>query len=690
VLILAATGAANGDSAWRPIECWPADASPQARYEPLRMLDDFEAPELKWQPLVGDQLAKAALSRDASERHEGLASLQVNYDFIGKPDFEYVQIQGQCEFAAPGLGIGFWLKHDGTAFPLRMRVVDASGESHQFELEGSTAAGWQYVAGRLDGPSSHWGGDNNGRLDYPCQLSGLLFDRPEKGFVGTGRMWIDDVALVKPRKPESQPLKIEVQNHRFGNLYAVGDKVSLRASGPGERIRWVATSFFGRELARGEGPSPTTAGFTLDEPGWYSCTWELFADGRVVAAQTFACAALVDGTTAARSDFVGVCTHYGQNRYPLETMDLMLRYGIDQYRDEISWRGYEAQPGQYALPDYAAAFLQRSSQLKLRPLLIFDYSHPHYDDGGYPNSPAAITGFANYAADLARRTRGTVPMFEVWNEWTGGCGMDGRPGKHDAEAYGQLLKPTYAAVKAARADATVVGIGGEYGARCADDIVTAVRTAGPDSLDAWSIHPYRYPRSPESSDLAGEVTRIAARVAAAGVKSKAWITEIGYPTHRTSGGSSLAAQARHCVRTFVLLQATGEVEKVFWYDLKDDGLQRDYNEHNFGLLQHEHYNCAPKPALVALSTFIRLTGGAEFQALKQSGDSYAALYRRADGSAAIVAWTSRRTAPLRCQGKLTQVCDMLGGSHELAAEFELSENPVYLVGDALSLEDCQF
>jgi hypothetical protein len=175
--------------------------------------------------------------------------------------------------------------------------------------------------------------------------------------------------------------------------------------------------------------------------------------------------------------------------------------------------------------------------------------------------------------------------------------MRGRPGVHDGEAYGRLLQPTYVAVKQAFPDVTVGGIGGEYGPKCADHVLDAVHTAGPDAMDAWSIHPYRYPRSPEGSGLMEEVTGIAAEVAAAGVKTKAWVTEIGYPTHRISGGSDEATQARYCVRTLALLQATRVVDQVFWYDLKDDGLSREYNEHNFGLIHHQRFHCAPSQSV---------------------------------------------------------------------------------------------
>ena len=60
------------------------------------------------------------------------------------------------------------------------------------------------------------------------------------------------------------------------------------------------------------------------------------------------------------------------------------------------------------MPPHAAAYLKRAAELKMRPLIIFDYNNPHYDDDGFPNSPEAIAAFAAYAVDLARQTRGTV------------------------------------------------------------------------------------------------------------------------------------------------------------------------------------------------------------------------------------------------------------------------------------------
>ncbi|HUT88077.1 MAG TPA: glycosyl hydrolase [Thermoguttaceae bacterium] len=670
---------------WQTVACVPADLPPEAMFEVTQPVDDFEAAALAWQALEGGQNAKCLLGRDAEMRHGGQAALRVDYDFVGKPEYEYIQITTPLDVPTAGCAFGFWLNHGGTSFPTRLRMVDASGETHQVELFSGGQPGWQFVAGSLDGPSTSWGGDGNRRRDYPCRLVGICLDRPERGYVGKGSLWVDEVALLRPRDP-SRTLRVETPDGRFGNLYAVGESVLLRASGQGDHVRWSLDDFWGRTLARGEGPAAgVEARFLLEQPGYFACRLELLRGAEPVEIQLFCCAALPDGEEAARSDFVGVSSHYGQNNYPLPSMDLMRRYGIDQFRDEIAWRSYETEKGRRVMPAHAAAYLKHAAELKMRPLIIFDYNNPHYDDDGFPNSPEAIAAFAAYAVDLARQTRGTVGTFEVWNEWIGGCGMGGRPGDHGPEAYGRLLKATYAAVKQAFPDRTVVGIGGEYGRDCAENIVRALGTAGSDSMDAWSIHPYRYPRSPERSDLVGEVQRIADRVEKAGAHQPVWVTEIGWPTHRTSGGSDERVQARYCVRSLALLQSTGAVEKVFWYDFKDDGTRRDYNEHNFGLVRHQTYRCAPKPGVVAMSVFIRMTSRADFRELRRDGSAYTAWYRRPDGRDVVVAWTEAGSQRVSWVGKLETAVDIMGAAHAVSDSIELTENPVYLVGSGLRL-----
>jgi hypothetical protein len=474
--------------AWAPVQCIPADPTPDRLFDVEAPFEGFEQGIQGWSAAEGSQMARASVKQDASEHHGVKASLRVDYDFTGKKDYEYILIQGPVLFPQPGKSLGFWINHDGNPFLFRLRVTDKSGECHQFETLCSMAAGWQFVTCSLSSPSSSWGGDGNKQLDYPCKLDGILIDRPERGFIGRGTLWIDDVCLVRKAAPLTNSLKLETLQGRLGNLYAVGDTVSLRASGDGERIRWTAKDYFGVELSRGEGPARSIEmSATLKYPGWFVFKTDLIANGRVTATRLFPCAAVIGGKETARSGFFGVCTHF--SGYPLATMRLLQSYGIDQFRDEISWGAYEVQKDRLAMPGYGAAFLKRSKELGMRPLLILCYADRFHDHGDYPNSPEAIEAFGKYSVDVVRQTRGLVDRFEVWNEWVGGCGMEGRNGQHDGEAYGKLLAPTYQAIKAAFPETKVVGIGGEYGAQCAENILGAIRTAGTNSMDAWSIHP---------------------------------------------------------------------------------------------------------------------------------------------------------------------------------------------------------
>jgi hypothetical protein len=125
------------------------------------------------------------------------------------------------------------------------------------------------------------------------------------------------------------------------------------------------------------------------------------------------------------------------------------------------------------------------------------------------------------------------------------------------------------------------------------------------------------------------------------------------------------------------------VEKAYWYDLKNDGRKREYNEHNFGVVWHEAFNLAPKPAAAALSVFARLTAGAAVQTLWQEGAAWAVLYRRSDGTDLAVAWAVDGERPLAINGEDVAQLDLMGNAGPVGEEVTLSETPLYLTGRRL-------
>jgi hypothetical protein len=445
--------------------------------------------------------------------------------------------------------------------------------------------------------------------------------------------------------------------------------------------------FWGTTLARQPASqTDATLSLHLPKPGYYLVNFDCATDGTVIESREFRLAAVEENPSPAANAFTGFCTHFGQNAYPLESMDLLKRYGFRRYRDEISWSSVERERERYALPDFAARYLAHSKALGMEPLIIFDYANRLYDDGAFPNSPECIAAFAAYSVELAKLTRDTVKEFEIWNEWIGGCGMTGRAGDHGPEAYGRLMKPTTAAVRAARPDATLVGIGGEYGPHCAENIERALRTGSGQNLDAFSIHPYRYPRSPESSDLVGEIKRIFEHARKSDAPAKMWLTEIGYPTHRGRGGVDERTQARYAVRTLALLQGSGVVDAVHWYDFKDDGLERGYNEHNFGVVLHQQYHCAPKPAAVAMSVFARMTTGAKPLELQNDGGFHTLRYRRADGSDLLVLWQTEGQSERTMLGHDVAAFDLMGAASSPGRTIQVSASPLYLAGRAMRVQ----
>ena len=369
-----------------------------------------------------------------------------------------------------------------------------------------------------------------------------MADRPERGYVGSGALWIDGVGLFKPIE-KSHVLAIETSGARLGRVYLPGETIRIRAKGEGDGIRWQICDYFGRTIANGQGAAEETLiSRTSPEQGYFECRIELVRGGRDADARLFSWAVLPHA--AQRNPFVGMGCHFRGAAYPLECMDLLARYGLTEFRDEIPWSSVEQEPGRYALPPDGAEFVARAEKLGLNPLLILDYGNRLYDDGGFPNSSAAVAAYAEYSAAMARMLRGKVRDFEVWNEWTIGCGMRGRPGENSPERYGRLLRAAYRAIHASGGgEVTVVGLGGEHSGHHFEQIRGMVRSAGAGSMDAYSVHGYRYPRAPEETDLVGEIRTVAAMVEAEGGPARLWVTEIGWPTHADERGVDERTQA---------------------------------------------------------------------------------------------------------------------------------------------------
>jgi hypothetical protein len=123
---------------------------------------------------------------------------------------------------------------------------------------------------------------------------------------------------------------------------------------------------------------------------------------------------------------------------------------------------------------------------------------------------------------------------------------------------------------------------------------------------------------------------------------------------------------------------------VYWYDFKNDGLKREYNENNFGVVWHQKLNWAPKPAVVAASVFAQQTQGGTKPELWSAGAAHGLRLDLAGGKQVFVAWSTGKPVRVQAQG-VTAATDLMGNPLPVATTLTLDENPVYLLGTNLSL-----
>lgn len=313
-------------------------------------------------------------------------------------------------------------------------------------------------------------------------------------------------------------------------------------------------------------------------------------------------------TNASETMEVGVCMHMWQMNLPLlEVQKMMEMAQVTSWRDGLNWAAVERRPGVYRLPPQFEALMKAVDDAPskgLRPMVIVGYGNPLYETGGLVTTPRARKAFADYASWLARRLKGKVRYYEIWNEWNIGAGSTTHPRTiGSVEDYVALVRVATAAIHKADPDAKVVAGG-------ATNLDTswfeAFGTTGVlDVIDGVSIHPYNYGRRPfaHSPEAAMAWVDLIQNELASQHRDQPvvmYITEIGWPAH--SSGYPLDVVADYLQRFMHLALENPHVAGVWWYDLVNDGHDPHNREHNFGVFDRSY---KPLPALEKLRACCR-------------------------------------------------------------------------------------
>ena len=292
----------------------------------------------------------------------------------------------------------------------------------------------------------------------------------------------------------------------------------------------------------------------------------------------------------------------------LRAMDQLVAAGIGWVRMDFTRLHIETAPGTYdfARHDWLVRELSRHG---IAILGVLGYSPAWSSDSGEWNAaPNDPDRFAAYARATARRYRGRVRAWEIWNEpnsdiyWTP---------QDDLTVYSYLLAVSSNAIRQADPGALVLH-GGMTG-----DVSGAVRRlyalGQREMFDAVNLHLFADPLARDSEwGLTGVVDEIRDVMTEHGDAGKPiWLTELGcpgIPDGRSpnpwwfGSNPTETEQADFLERAVRALMRGDKVQKLFWAFYQDttdhfhDGI--DY----FGLVRADF---SPKPALAAYTELIR-------------------------------------------------------------------------------------
>ena len=397
-------------------------------------------------------------------------------------------------------------------------------------------------------------------------------------------------------------------------------------------------------------------------------------------------------TDAEENPDYGQNTHYRiSDRDPEKSLPLVKKMGSYMVRDEYRWAFCEKEKGKVEILPEWITLADSAKEKGLKLVVILGYTNPLYDDGKFPKSKDGLAAFGNYVYEVVSALKGKVDTFEVYNEF-----HHNKEGL-DASYYVKLLKVTYEQAKKANPDCTIVGLGGLPGvwAYWVDNMLKA---GAADYMDALSLHEYDAYGNPERK-MMGWIKTVKQYMQDNGCADMPiWITETGWSTGNiTSDGTKLVrfsekAQYANGIRQYVQYKELG-VSKYFWYDFKNDGMNRRDVENSYGTIYNNNDRTntpyAAKPAYVAFTNMNDMLANTSFVSHTTNGDGTEVYkFRKNSGGDVWVLWNvNGETNTEVSTGKSGLVFyDVFGNAKKVPEtkgtySVKVSEEPTYLAAE---------
>lgn len=405
-------------------------------------------------------------------------------------------------------------------------------------------------------------------------------------------------------------------------------------------------------------------------------------------------------------DILGVCTHLSKRgmttKQSQQYVDLARQAGVKFWRDELPWSTVEPAKGQYKIPASADAAVDYTLSIGMEPLFILDYGNDLY--GSDVTTDEWLEGYLGYVKAMVTHFKGRIMYYEVWNEWNIGLGGMDKKYREMADIYANLLIETYKVIKEIDPKVTVIGgvvAGGEL--KWTENMLKYPEVI--NAMDAFSFHCYPDNDIKEIQDQVEKLRELFKEYGREDIPM--WLTETGWPTHIGRDGFTEEVSAGNLVSLYTWAIANpGVLDRIFWYDLHNDGEEAEYLEHNLGLLRNwdadvETVPMAAKKSYVAMNAMNAILLGAEYVGTYDMGHKSITAHRfNKDGKDLLVVWADDCTLNMVATigNSNMVVTDMYGNANALTpvngkVTLFLSDAPVYIeydLDDTLELKEGGF
>ncbi|MDP3971116.1 MAG: glycosyl hydrolase [bacterium] len=151
-----------------------------------RIIDNFVSSK-------GWHFSETECTSGALDDHDG-GTMKVYYNFTGNGNC-YAPIALQKQLPGRIKALQFKVKGDNDDTTLRVRITDNKGETFQYNL-GYMPKEWLFYTIQLKNYQGSWGGNNDGKLDYPLTFDSFILDDAD-GSLEEGTVYIDELYASK-------------------------------------------------------------------------------------------------------------------------------------------------------------------------------------------------------------------------------------------------------------------------------------------------------------------------------------------------------------------------------------------------------------------------------------------------------------------------------------------------------------